>query len=150
MTRHYSGHSFRRDAATWAKQAGIPDSDIQLLGRWKSDAYKRYIEVHPEHIWGVSHRPQTFSPPPHRPPQPTVSPPAVPTGPRGNRGSRGRRVGVLGRAGRGAGEPGPASRAASASGIPQRGPGRDRPAPRARGGVWACPQLPAGRILGKE
>ena len=35
VTGHYSGHSFRRGAATWAKQAGIPDSDIQLLGRWK-------------------------------------------------------------------------------------------------------------------
>ena len=33
ITGHYSGHSFRRGAATWARQAGIPNGDIQLLGR---------------------------------------------------------------------------------------------------------------------
>ena len=55
------GPGFRRGAATWAKQVGIPDEDIQLLGRWKSDAYKRYIEVLPEHIFGVSRRLQTPS-----------------------------------------------------------------------------------------
>jgi hypothetical protein len=48
---NYSGHSFWRGAATWARSIGIPDADLQLLGRWKSDAYKRYIEVHPEHIY---------------------------------------------------------------------------------------------------
>ena len=57
----HGGPGFRRGAATWAKQVGIPDEDIQLLGRWKSDAYKRYIEVHPEHIFGVSRRLQTPS-----------------------------------------------------------------------------------------
>ena len=72
---HYSGHSFRRGAATWAKQVGIPDEDIQLLGRWKSSAYKRYIEVHPEHILEVSRRLQTsLSPGPPRA-RPTLSPP---------------------------------------------------------------------------
>ena len=59
---HYSGHSFPRRAATWARQAGIPDGDIQLLGRWKSDACKCCIEVHPEHIHSASLRLQTFSP----------------------------------------------------------------------------------------
>jgi integrase len=43
VSGNYSGHSFRRGAATWARSIGIPDVDLQLLGRWKSDAYKRYI-----------------------------------------------------------------------------------------------------------
>ena len=119
ITGHYSGHSFRRGAATWARQAGILDGDIQLLGRWKSDAYKRYIEVHPEHIHNVSLRLQTFSPQDN-----TTNPrpvhPQPPTGPLPT--TRGRRFGGLGRAGRGAGEPGPASGAASLAGSPPRGP----------------------------
>ena len=38
----YSGHSFRRGAATSARMAGVADHDIQPLGRWRSDAYKLY------------------------------------------------------------------------------------------------------------
>ena len=40
----WNGQSFRRGAATWAAQVGIPETEIQTLGRWRSDAYKRYIE----------------------------------------------------------------------------------------------------------
>lgn len=40
----WNGYSFRRGAATWAAKMGIPEGDIQLLGRWRSDAYKVYIE----------------------------------------------------------------------------------------------------------
>ena len=118
---HYSGHSFRRGAATWARQAGISDEDIQLLGRWKSDAYKRYIEVHPEHILGVSRRLQTFSSPPHQTSSPAPLPPMAPSGmpnavapsiPR----PTGWLVGELGRVGRGVGEPGPASGVAASAG----------------------------------
>lgn len=39
----YNGHSFRIGAATAATQAGLPDSAIQLLGRWKSSAFTRYL-----------------------------------------------------------------------------------------------------------
>jgi hypothetical protein len=53
---HYSGHSFRRGAATSARLAGLTDHEIQLLGRWRSDAYKRYIEVHPDQLLGISRR----------------------------------------------------------------------------------------------
>jgi integrase len=53
---HYSGHSFRRGAATSARLAGLSDHEIQLLGRWRSDAYKRYIEVHPDQLLGISRR----------------------------------------------------------------------------------------------
>jgi hypothetical protein len=61
---NYAGHSFRRGAATWARSIGIPDADLQLLGRWRSDAYKRYIEVHPEHVYHVSRSLQTLPPSP--------------------------------------------------------------------------------------
>jgi len=40
----WNGHSFRRGAATWAAENGIADMQIQTLGRWRSDAYKAYIE----------------------------------------------------------------------------------------------------------
>ncbi|XP_069131620.1 uncharacterized protein [Argopecten irradians] len=41
----YGGHSLRRGAATWASSCGVADDDIQLLGLWSSDCYKRYIET---------------------------------------------------------------------------------------------------------
>ena len=39
----YKTHSFRIGAASWAASIGIPDCQIQRLGRWKSDAFKKYI-----------------------------------------------------------------------------------------------------------
>lgn len=41
----YSGHSFRRGAATWAMEKGMPPDLIQILGDWKSDTYKIYIDL---------------------------------------------------------------------------------------------------------
>jgi hypothetical protein len=41
---NFTGHSFRRGAATWAWQQGISEDDIKVLGRWKSEAVQRYIE----------------------------------------------------------------------------------------------------------
>ncbi|MGL5597112.1 MAG: tyrosine-type recombinase/integrase [Aeromonas sp.] len=41
--RHFSSHSFRIGAATTAAQKGIPQHQIQSLGRWSSDAFKSYI-----------------------------------------------------------------------------------------------------------
>ena len=55
---HYSGHSFRRGAATSAREAGLSSDEIQLLGRWKSDAYRLYIVTHPARILAVSRRHQ--------------------------------------------------------------------------------------------
>ena len=49
-TRHYSGHSFRIGAATAAAQAGLEDSTIQLLGRWSSGAFLRYIRMPREQL----------------------------------------------------------------------------------------------------
>lgn len=33
----YSGHSFRRGAATSASESGLSEDDIMILGRWKSE-----------------------------------------------------------------------------------------------------------------
>ena len=46
----YSSHSYRIGAATTAAAAGLPDSQIQTLGRWRSGAYKSYIRTSPESL----------------------------------------------------------------------------------------------------
>lgn len=43
-TGTWNGHSFRRGAATWAAEVGLPEQQIQALGRWTSAAYRSYIE----------------------------------------------------------------------------------------------------------
>jgi hypothetical protein len=40
----YSGHSLRRGAAQHAADNGLTNEDIQDLGRWKSDSFKRYFK----------------------------------------------------------------------------------------------------------
>ena len=59
---NYSGHSFRRGAATSAKEAGLSDVDIQMLGRWKSDAYQLRINKPTSYILHTSKKFQQ----PHR------------------------------------------------------------------------------------
>lgn len=41
----YKGHSFRIGAASYAADQGFSDTQIRLLGRWKSNAFLRYIRV---------------------------------------------------------------------------------------------------------
>ena len=41
----YTGHSFRIGAETAAALAGLEDSTIQLLGRWRSTAFIRYVRT---------------------------------------------------------------------------------------------------------
>jgi len=49
-------HSFRRGAAMWAAQVGLADTEIQTLGRSRSDAYKVYIEYTQEERIRLSRR----------------------------------------------------------------------------------------------
>ena len=50
----YSGHSFRIGVATMAAKNGIGDCIIQTMGRWKSDAYVRYVRLPREQLADVS------------------------------------------------------------------------------------------------
>ena len=43
--KQYNTHSFRIGAATTAKEAGISDVEIKMLGRWKSSAYQLYVRT---------------------------------------------------------------------------------------------------------
>ena len=38
-------HSFRIGGASAAAAAGVPDSIIQIMGRWRSDCFRRYIRL---------------------------------------------------------------------------------------------------------
>ncbi|SYW86118.1 uncharacterized protein UBRO2_05838 [Ustilago bromivora] len=40
----YAGHSFCHGAATWASQHGTSTTNIQSLGQWSSNCYRRYID----------------------------------------------------------------------------------------------------------
>ena len=50
----YAGHSFWIGAATMASQHDFQDSLIQMLGRWHSSAYTRYIHTLPSSLTAVS------------------------------------------------------------------------------------------------
>ena len=39
----YKGHSFHIGAITFAAESGFSDAQIQAMGRWKSDAFHKYI-----------------------------------------------------------------------------------------------------------
>lgn len=41
----YKGHSFRIGAATTAAASGVADAKIQMMGRWSSSAFKKYIRI---------------------------------------------------------------------------------------------------------
>ena len=41
----YSTHSFRRGFATFAFRNNISADEVQILGDWRSDAYKKYISL---------------------------------------------------------------------------------------------------------
>jgi len=51
----WNEHSFRRGAATWAAEVAIAERQIQALGRWRSEAYKTYIEYSKEERIALSH-----------------------------------------------------------------------------------------------
>ena len=45
LDSRFTSHSFRIGAATSAAMAGIPEHDIQRMGRWQSGVYRRYIRI---------------------------------------------------------------------------------------------------------
>ena len=52
--RDYNTHSFRIGAATTASLANISDTQIQILGRWRSNAFQRYIRPPPTKLAKLS------------------------------------------------------------------------------------------------
>ena len=52
----FRGHSFRRGAASWAFNQGVPGELIQLYGDWSSDAYKLYLEFSHEAKLVLAHQ----------------------------------------------------------------------------------------------
>ena len=49
-------HSFRIGGASAAASTGVPDSTIQIFGRWSSDAYRRYLCISNETVSDISSR----------------------------------------------------------------------------------------------
>ena len=50
----FNTHSFRIGTATSAKQVGTSDSHVKTLGRWKSDAYQKYVRLSPQDLTKLS------------------------------------------------------------------------------------------------
>ena len=57
---NFNTHSFRIGAATSAIEAGISDVQVKMMGRWKSEAYQRYVRTPPTELAGLSKRLVTF------------------------------------------------------------------------------------------
>lgn len=57
--KQYKSHSFRIGAASHAFQCHIPEEKIRLMGRWNSNAVKRYFRIPVFDSIDVSHSIQT-------------------------------------------------------------------------------------------
>ena len=54
-TPNINTHSFRIGGASALADAGVPDYVIQILGRWSSDSFLRYIRTPPESLRAFQH-----------------------------------------------------------------------------------------------
>ena len=52
--RRFNTHSFRTGVATSAKHVGMSDSHLKALGRWRSDAYLKYVRLSPKDLARLS------------------------------------------------------------------------------------------------
>ena len=59
--RYVNSHSLRIGGASAAASAGVPDSTIQIMGRWSSNAYLLYLRLRDEDISSVTSRIATVS-----------------------------------------------------------------------------------------
>ena len=75
QTDGYSGHSFRKGAAQHAHDSGILDDQIQMLGRWTSEAFRVYFTTNASVLYKLNHQFQTGSPAPLSLLVPPPSPP---------------------------------------------------------------------------
>ncbi|KAJ3454842.1 hypothetical protein MRS44_013442 [Fusarium solani] len=64
QTDGYSGHSFRKGAAQHAHDSGVLDDQIQMLGRWTSEAFRVYFTTNASVLYKLNHQFQTGSPAP--------------------------------------------------------------------------------------
>ena len=62
---NFNMHSFRIGAATSVKHAGTSDSRKKALGRWRSNAYLKYVRVSPQDLSKLSERLATSPNPCH-------------------------------------------------------------------------------------
>ena len=56
FTNNINTHSFRIGGATAASSQGIPDTIIQIMGRWTSDCFKKYIRVSDQELCDYQRR----------------------------------------------------------------------------------------------
>lgn len=69
----FTGHSFRKGAAQTALDRGLSKEDIQLLGRWSSDAVELYYKHAEENIVRLSRKLLSTSPLPGSSPNAAMS-----------------------------------------------------------------------------
>ena len=53
-SKGYNTHSFHIGAATTAKERGVSDINIKMLGRWKRNAYQQYVRTPQEQLAKLS------------------------------------------------------------------------------------------------
>jgi integrase len=74
--RNLTGHSFRRGAAQHASDLGMLHHEIQLLGRWSSDAFKLYFTATPRQRLLLQRQLHAMAPPSYTTDTfPTLAPP---------------------------------------------------------------------------